>query len=270
MFEGLAGRVEDANLRRADLIVVVSNALRIELVARGVPAERVLVNPNGVDPARYHPGINGEHVRRRLGLWQAGHRLHRDVRPVARGRGAGAGGAAGDQAAARGPFPVCRRREWNDAGAGDPRGGRRRGAGYPGGAGAAGGGPSYLAACDILASPHVPNPDGSRFFGSPTKLFEYMAMGKGIVASKLEQIGEILSHGKTAWLVTPGDPSELAEAILVLAQDAELRGAMGAAARAEAVERHTWEAHVERILRKMVELQLLDSSVLASTRSKEG
>ena len=33
----------------------------------------------------------------------------------------------------------------------------------------------------------------SRFFGSPTKIFEYMAMGGGIVASDLEQIGEVLS-----------------------------------------------------------------------------
>ncbi|MBP1779163.1 MAG: glycosyl transferase group 1, partial [candidate division NC10 bacterium] len=131
-------------------------------------------------------------------------------------------------------------------------------------------GPAYLAACDILASPHVPNPDGSRFFGSPTKLFEYMAMGKGIVASKLEQIGEILSHGQTAWLVTPGDPGELADAILVLAQDAELRRTLGAAARAAVVERHTWTAHVKRILRKMVELELLDPSVLVPTRSGKG
>ena len=46
-------------------------------------------------------------------------------------------------------------------------------------------GPEHLAACDILASPHVPNADGTPFFGSPTKLFEYMAMGKGIVASNL-------------------------------------------------------------------------------------
>ncbi len=65
-------------------------------------------------------------------------------------------------------------------------------------------GPSYLAACDILVSPHVPNADGTPFFGSPTKLFEYMAMGRGIVASDLDQIGEVLRHGETAWLVPPG------------------------------------------------------------------
>jgi len=43
--------------------------------------------------------------------------------------------------------------------------------------------PAYVAAADILLSPHVDNPDGSRFFGSPTKLFEYMAMAKPIIAS---------------------------------------------------------------------------------------
>jgi glycosyltransferase involved in cell wall biosynthesis len=117
--------------------------------------------------------------------------------------------------------------------------------------------PGYLAACDLLVSPHVGNPDGSRFFGSPTKLFEYMAMGKGIVASDLDQIGTILTHGKTGWLVPPGDVGALAKAIVTLAQDPELRRKLGEAAREEVVRQHTWTAHVERILAKLVESGLL-------------
>jgi glycosyltransferase involved in cell wall biosynthesis/2-polyprenyl-3-methyl-5-hydroxy-6-metoxy-1,4-benzoquinol methylase len=263
MFEGLAAGIERANLRRADLVVVVSQPLRDEVVAQGVPSTRVLINPNAVDPKSYHPTVDGGPVRTRLGLegkliigfigtfgpWHGAEVLAQTVRPVASrlprahflfvGDGSGmarvreilAVDGVGERVTLAGLVPQEE-------------------------------GPGYLAACDILVSPHVPNPDGSRFFGSPTKLFEYMAMGKGIVASDLEQIGEILSHGKTAWLVTPGDPGELTEAILALAQDAELRRALGAAARAEVVECHTWKAHVERILRKMVELDLLDSSVL--------
>jgi glycosyltransferase involved in cell wall biosynthesis len=108
----------------------------------------------------------------------------------------------------------------------------------------------------------VGNPDGSPFFGSPTKLFEYMAMGKGIVASDLDQIGEILTHGTTAWLVKPGDPEALAAGILTLGGDPGLRRVLGEAARAEVLAHHTWTAHVHRILQRMADLKLIDPAGL--------
>jgi glycosyltransferase involved in cell wall biosynthesis len=114
-------------------------------------------------------------------------------------------------------------------------------------------GPTYLAACDILASPHVPNPDGSPFFGSPTKLFEYMAMGKGIVASCLEQIGEILQHDQTAWLVKPGDVEALQHGLQQLIEDQTLRLHLGQAARAEVVQKYSWQQHTRRIIEKLKE-----------------
>jgi glycosyltransferase involved in cell wall biosynthesis len=109
-------------------------------------------------------------------------------------------------------------------------------------------GPRYLAACDILASPHVPNADGTPFFGSPTKLFEYMAMGKGIVASDLDQIGDVLEHGRAALMVKPGDPDALAAGLRTLVDDPARRDALGREARRLAVERHTWRAHTARIV----------------------
>ena len=54
-------------------------------------------------------------------------------------------------------------------------------------------GARLLKACDLYVSPHNTHMVDSRFFGSPTKIFEYMAMAGGIVASDLEQIGEVLS-----------------------------------------------------------------------------
>jgi glycosyltransferase involved in cell wall biosynthesis len=108
--------------------------------------------------------------------------------------------------------------------------------------------PALLDACDILVSPHVPLADGSDFFGSPTKIFEYMAMGKGIVASRLGQIGEVLSHGKTALLVEPGNVEELRAAILRLVESPNLREQLGAAARRDAIEKHTWTRNAQNVL----------------------
>ena len=115
-------------------------------------------------------------------------------------------------------------------------------------------GSAPLAACDILASPHVPNPDGSPFFGSPTKLFEYMAMGRGIVASDLDQIGEVLEHGKSAWMVKPGDPEDLAEGLKRLLDDQALRESLGENARKEAVSKYAWKEHTRRIIAKLEEV----------------
>ncbi len=114
--------------------------------------------------------------------------------------------------------------------------------------------PSLLDACDILVSPHVPLDAGAEFFGSPTKMFEYMAMGKGIVASRLGQIGEVLQHEKTALLVDPGNVEQLTGAILRLTTSPELRERLGAAARRTAVEHHTWKHNAQRVLNEYASL----------------
>jgi len=105
-----------------------------------------------------------------------------------------------------------------------------------------------LDACDILIAPHVPLADGSDFFGSPTKIFEYMATGKAIVASRLGQIGEVLTDDETALLVTPGNTDELARAIVRLVDSHELRARLGANACAAAIREHTWTHNAQRVL----------------------
>jgi glycosyltransferase involved in cell wall biosynthesis len=251
-FQGWAERIESANLKAADAIIVVSEPMKLGLVKQGVTAEKILVNPNGVDIDRFNPEkLAGERDRLRhmyslddkivvafigtFGKWHGAEVLAKAVRPVIQknrkvrflfiGDGVTKGAAVdiiekdgvGDYAIFTGSIP-------QDLG------------------------PSYLSAADILVSPHVPNPDGSPFFGSPTKLFEYMAMSRGIVASDLNQIGEILTHGETALLVRPGSIPELAESILELASNPQKCAQLGAAARAQVSARHTWRRHTERIL----------------------
>jgi glycosyltransferase involved in cell wall biosynthesis len=99
----------------------------------------------------------------------------------------------------------------------------------------------------------VPNPDGTPFFGSPTKLFEYMAMGKGIVASDLDQVGDVLEHGRAAVMVVPGDADSLAGGLAALIDDPARRAELGREARRLAVERHTWSAHTARIIERLGE-----------------
>jgi glycosyltransferase involved in cell wall biosynthesis len=108
--------------------------------------------------------------------------------------------------------------------------------------------PAYLNACDILVSPHEDMADGSVFFGSPTKIFEYMATGKGIVASKVGQLGRLLEDEQDALLVEQKDERQLAGAICRLAMDPALRGRLGAAARRKATGAYTWAQNFRRAI----------------------
>ncbi len=254
LFQG----IEALNLRHADLVSVVSDALREDVLARGVEPRRVAVLPNGVDPAIYRPDVDGSEVRARLGLagrcvagfigtfgvWHGARVLARaaarvlQARPQARFLFVGDGverGAAEEILAQAG---VLDRARFTGLVPQED-------------------GPAHLAAMDILVAPHISNADGSRFFGSPTKIFEYMAMGRAIVASRLGQIGEVLEEGRTALLVPPGDEAALAAAILRLIDRPEERGRLGAAARGAAVSLHTWERRACGLLSRLGDMGLV-------------
>ena len=252
-YERLASRIETELLKAAHLVVVVSRPIRDELVRRGVPEERILVNPNGVDPERYSPTVDGAAVRRQYGLESL--RVVGFIGTFGRWHGAEVLADAFGRLMARRP-------EWRPTvrllmiGDGLTRPAVERclldrqvrelvvlTGPVPQAAG-----PSYLAACDVLVSPHVRNADGTPFFGSPTKVFEYMAMGKGVVASNLDQIGEVLRHGETALLVEPGDADALAESIERLLADEPLSRRLGEAARRTVLASHTWTEHTRRIV----------------------
>jgi glycosyltransferase involved in cell wall biosynthesis len=75
-----------------------------------------------------------------------------------------------------------------------------------------------------------------------------MAMGKAIVASRLDQLAEVLSHNDTALLVSPGEVLQLVEAIRLLSEDEGLRRRLGRRAREVAIAQHTWRQNVARVL----------------------
>lgn len=251
--EALTDRIERLNASAADLIVVVSRALADELAGRGIERGKILVNPNGVDTDRYRPDIDASAVRARYGLQDA--IVIGFIGTFGPWHGAEVLAEAYVALRATDPALAARvRLLMIGEGATLPavraileRGGAIDATTFTGLVPQAEG-PAHLAAADVLVSPHVPNPDGTPFFGSPTKLFEYMAMGRGIVASDLDQIGEVLEHGRTAWLVPPGDAGALAAGLRRLAADPGLRAALGAAARERALRNHTWHRHTARIV----------------------
>ncbi len=252
-YRGLARLVEETLLSAADLVVVVSRALGDELRRRGVADDRVLVNPNGADIDRYSPAVDGRPVRDRYGLADA--RVIGFIGTFGRWHGAEVlAEAFGRLVALRGGPTAGVRLLMIGDGATMPevrarlKQHRVEDLAVLTGVVSQEEGPAHLAACDLLISPHVRNTDGSPFFGSPTKLFEYMAMGKAIVASDLDQIGEVLEHDRTALLVAPGDVDALVAAMERLLGDASLARRLGEAARKAAVERHSWREHTRGIV----------------------
>ncbi len=126
--------------------------------------------------------------------------------------------------------------------------------------------PVYLAASNGFLSPHLPNADGTPFFGSPTKLFEYMAMERPIVAANLEQIGEVLRDERDnlspvarplAELFEPGNSTAFIEAFTRAVENADEARDMARRARREALRHYTWNNHVAKILDRLIELNLI-------------
>ena len=242
----LLERYERLNLDAAARIFVVSDVERRNLEGRGVAGKKIVVNPNGVDVERFRPGVGGAEARRELGIrddevvagfvgtfgpWHGVEKLAEAIKLIPAGRFLLVGtGSLHVEVEKLLEAEVATGRVIFTGAVGHDRV------------------PGLLDACDILVAPHVPLADGSEFFGSPTKLFEYMAMGKGIVASRLGQIGDVLVDGETALLVEPGNVRELKDALVRLIEDKGLREALGAKARETAEREHTWTRNAQRVL----------------------
>lgn len=279
LFERLARKAELVSLRSAQLVVTISEVLADELVGLGIPRLSIVVYPNCVDSTMFD---STRFRQSKLESLRAAHKIPKDAIVL---------GFIGTFGKWHGVDVLCEaitilareRTEWLD---------RHKvrffivGDGYHGrlvdelahdevagkyvvwpGLIEQEQAPPHLAVMDILLSPHVRNPDGSRFFGSPTKLFEYMSMSRPIIASRLDQIESVLSPGisasnlpssaptdgeaRLAILTEPGDARELTRAIEFLVERGDWREALARNARREVLEKYQWSHHVSRIIRGM-------------------
>lgn len=255
--------VERYNLKHAHTIVVVSDALKAELVERGVAAEKILVNPNGVNEHDFDPEAlyaSRQRVRHELALtnkfvvgfvgtfapWHGIDTLQEMIVQLTRTDKTVHFIVIGD-----GPLLAPLKKTLQDHAITAvtctgllPHAVTKE----------------YMSACDLFVSPTKPNADGSRFFGSPTKLFEYMSLAKPVVVSDLEQLAQIVNpaiqtvsedqiKNKVGITVTPGDATGFAQAITAMIQaQPAVRTQLGANARAKVLAEYTWQKHVQKIV----------------------
>ena len=100
--------------------------------------------------------------------------------------------------------------------------------------------PKYINASDVCVAPFV-KARNEKIGLSPLKLYEYLACGKSVVASNIKGVGDILENSNSGISVAPDDPNELAENIIKLLTDIQLREQMGNNGRKLAVNNYSWE-----------------------------
>src|SRR2546425_242902 len=220
--------------RLADRVLTTGQAIRAIVIAAGVPAERVVSVPAGVDTARFHPGVSGKTVRDEFGLTgpavglvanirgSKGHNDFLDAALVVRRRLPAArflivGDGVG--------FDDVRRRV-HDLGLTSHvvMTGFRRDV------------PEVMAALDVLVLP------STRSEATSQVIPQALAVGTPVVATAVGGIPEIVKDGVTGRLVPPGEPAALAAAIEDMLIDVGRAHAMAQAGQALVRERFTVDA----------------------------
>ncbi|HHQ45018.1 MAG TPA: glycosyltransferase [Candidatus Altiarchaeales archaeon] len=104
--------------------------------------------------------------------------------------------------------------------------------------------PKVLALADVLTAPFEDLP-GVRYQCN-MKIFEYMGLGKPIVASSVGDLPKIL--GGTGYLVAPGDPKALAKAFRKIHENPEDAGHKASLARKRAEDEYGWKSISKNLL----------------------
>ncbi len=218
----------------ARLVVAVNDTLHRYLLEEGIPSEKVITVENGIDQNYFHPNVDGGGRRSQyavpddavlvvfVGSFQYYHRVDlllqafKNINPDQRLHLLLVGEGQTTQ--------ECKTYvERENLGSRVTFAGR---VSYEDVA-------SYIAAGDISIIP------ATNDYGNPMKLYEYMALGKAVIAPNQTTVTEIATHGLNAYLFAPENIIELSLALERLASDPALRNLLGVNGSKLAAE-HTW------------------------------
>lgn len=241
-------RMEADAAAGASAVITITEALRDELIRRGIDGSKITVVPNGVDTTRFRPRQRNESLAESLGIggktiigyvgsildYEGIGLLIRAVEMLSRDRDDFAVLIVGDgaeldkfrqmtedsqlqqQVIFTGRVPHS---EVED----------------------------YYSIIDIAPFPRLPLPVCE--IVSPLKPFEAMAMGKAVVSSDVAALSEIVRDGVTGLLHTKGDVSSLANALARLLDDSALRLRLADNSRQWVEQKRDWRALAPRVSR---------------------
>jgi glycosyltransferase involved in cell wall biosynthesis len=240
---------ETSVMLAADIVVTLSETMRRDIVGRGVPADRIVIVPNAVEPDVFAPRPRDTALAARLGIADGDvvigyiSTLNRYegvallIEAVARLRDSGRRMrllVVGD-----GPELVGLRTLAASLGLT----GRDRVAIFPGRT------PfaqvqSYYSLIDVFVVPRLPERVAEMV--TPLKPYEAMAMARALVVSDLAALREIVEDGVTGESFPAGDVAALAAVLDSLIGDGARRAALGAAAREWVLQNRTWDINGRR------------------------
>ncbi|NOT00180.1 MAG: glycosyltransferase family 4 protein [Phycisphaerales bacterium] len=246
--QALAAEMESRVLRSADRVAAVSKELARRLADDGVDAERIQVVPNGVDLREFAGVRSPADVRAELGLgdgfvvgfagslkpWHGVDVLLQAFAEVARRDSEARLLLVGDGPTAAGLRAEVERLALTHRV-------------VMTGAVPHGEIPDLLTAMDVAVAPFLPVED---FYFSPIKVFEYMAAGVCVIASRIGQLAEVIEDGVDGLLCAAGERDGLLAQLEYARRSPSWRRAAAERARVKVCDRYTWE----RAARQMVAL----------------
>lgn len=215
-------RQESRCMNRADLVITIAEAMAEEIVARGIPEDKVAVVPNAVDVQRFHPR------EKRFDLIEQYRLTDRFVVGYVSNLGAREGIdnliRAVDILRSQTPHVVCL-----IAGDGPQKESLQELVG------------ELDLADHVILTGHVPNEEIEDYYAlidlfvvpriddraarlvTPLKPLEAMSMGLPVITSSLPALMELVAPGERGMAFPPSDPPALAEVISTLIGDSDLR-----------------------------------------------
>jgi glycosyltransferase involved in cell wall biosynthesis len=110
--------------------------------------------------------------------------------------------------------------------------------------------PAYISGFDIGYSGQIPSGKGylSRMYHSPLKIYEYLAMGKPVLATAFDDAKKILENSEVGYLLEPGSLKSLIQTLEWAFNQREKWKTYGLNARILIEENHSWESRVVKII----------------------